>query len=579
MASPAPPSLLVLLARQSKTALVSLVVGSFAVNLLTLVSPIYMLQVYDRVLPSRSMATLGLLTVMMIGLFMVMALVEHARGRIMHRLALQVSISLSRDIFDAVFRRNLRRAQGGAAARAFQDVDALRQFLSGPGIPAFVDLPWAPLFIAAAYLIAPAIGHITLAAVIVLLLVTLWSELATRRAVGEATNAAGAATSFAEGALLNASTIAALGMLDPLRERWKTSADAALAFQMQAADRSMSLSSLTRFIRITVQSLVLGVGAWLAIDQQITPGEMIAGSIILGRGLAPVEHVVGAWRGYLAARNASRRIGELLGHFPAPAMPAVALPPPEGNLAVERLVAGAPDGTATILKGISLRVPAGQTVAIIGPSGAGKSTLARCLVGAWPAVQGTVRLDGAALSEWPADVLGRNLGYLSQEIELFEGTVAENIARFGALDSEKVVAAAQLAGVHDLVLRLPDGYDTAIGAAGRILSGGQRQRVALARALYGDPRLVVLDEPNANLDSDGEAALAAALRLLRQRGTTVIVISHRVALVGQASRTLVMREGAIELDGPTAEIVAKLRNDGGAAGATPRVASGAAGPA
>jgi PrtD family type I secretion system ABC transporter len=548
-----------LVIRHAPSASVAILLSSFFVNLLTLVSPLYMLQVYDRVLPSRSEETLLLLTILICGLLAVMTMLDRARSRILNRIALRVTVDMSVKAFDAAFRRNLRRPTGGVAARLSADVDMVRQFLSGPGVPAFIDLPWAPLFIVAAYLMAPLIGHLTLGAAVILLVLTALSEIASRKPTQAGAMHGVKASSFAETSLSNAQTISAMGMLPAVRERWYKAFEDALAFQMQAADRAATLSSMSRYVRITVQSVVLGAGAWLAIEQIITPGAMIAGSIILGRGLAPIEQVVGAWRGFAGARAAYGRIQGLIEEYPPPKSGGVTLPAPLGALALEGVVIAAPDSGQPIIKGISLTIPAGQTVGIVGPSGAGKSTLARALVGATIADRGTVRVDGASMRDWPSEILGKHVGYLPQEVELFDGTVAENIARFGTLDSEKIVRAAKMAAVHDLILQLPQGYETPIGAAGRVLSGGQRQRIALARALYDDPVLLVLDEPNANLDTDGEAALVQALRQLRLRRATVVLISHRVSLIGLMERIVVMRDGVVETHGPSEEIIAKLQ--------------------
>lgn len=562
-----------LVIRHAPGASAAVLLASFFVNLLTLVSPLYMLQVYDRVLPSRSEETLLLLTILVCALLAVMTMLDRARGRILNRIALRVTTEMSSKAFDAGFRRNLRRPVGGAASRVSSDVDMVRQFLSGPGVPAFIDLPWAPLFIVAAYLMAPLIGHLTLGAAVILLILTALSEMAARKPTQAGNLHSVKAASFAETSLSNAQTISAMGMLPAIRARWAKSFEDALAFQMQAADRAATLSSISRYVRITVQSAVLGAGAYLAIEQIITPGAMIAGSIILGRGLAPIEQVVGAWRGFAGARSAYARTLTLIQEFPPPKQDGVSLPPPTGAVTLESLVIAAPDSGQAIVKGISLSIPAGQTVGIVGPSGAGKSTLARAIVGATAADRGNVRIDGAAMKDWPSEVLGKHIGYLPQEVELFDGSVAENIARFGELDSDKIVRAAKLAGVHDLILQLPQGYETSIGAAGRVLSGGQRQRIALARALYDDPVLLVLDEPNANLDTDGEAALVQALRQLRLRRATVVLISHRVSLIGLMERIVVMREGAVEAQGPAEEIIAKLQGKG----AQPVAARAAAG--
>lgn len=559
MKAPGNFALVWLVARHAPTATAAVVFASLFVNILTLVSPMYMLQVYDRVLPSRSEGTLLMLTIAVCGLLGIMSLLDRARSRILNAIALRVTVDLSRKGFDAAFRRNLRKATNNASARLSGDVEQVRQFLAGPGVPAFIDLPWSPVFVFAAYLMAPLIGHLTLGACVILLILTALSELASRKPSQAGSQFGAKAANFAETSLSNAQTISAMGMLPAIRARWWDAFETALAYQMQAAGRAATLSALSRYIRITVQSLVLGAGAYLAIEQQITPGAMIAGSIILGRGLAPIEQVVGAWRGFAMARGAYGRVAALIAENPPPKTDGVALPAPTGAVSLNGVMAAAPDDGRIIVKIGDFAIPAGVSVGVVGPSGAGKSTLARLLVGAVPADRGVVRFDGAAMADWPSEVLGARIGYLPQEVELFDGTVAENIARFGDLDSEKIVKAAQLAGVHDLILKLPHGYETLIGNAGRALSGGQRQRIALARALYDDPVLIVLDEPNANLDTDGENALIQALRQLRRRKASIVLISHRVSMVALMEQVIVMRGGSIEAQGPAEEIIAKLQ--------------------
>ncbi|MCF4164734.1 type I secretion system permease/ATPase [Zavarzinia compransoris] len=562
MANARPMSLPGLLLRHAGPATLAIVLASFFANLLVLASPLFMLQVYDRVLLSRSVETLILLTVAVTLLFIMMSLLERGRADLLNRIAAKVTLELADKAFDATFRNQLRQPQAAAWSRANADVDVIRQFLTGPGIPAFVDLPWAPLFIIAAYLISPLIGHMTLAAAIILFGLTLASELAARRPTRAGAARAAKAAGFAETSLESAQTIRAMGMMPGIRDRWSETQRAGLAFQMQAAHRSSALATVSRFIRIAVQSFVLAAGAWLAIKQEITPGMIVAGSIILGRGLGPIEQVVGAWRGFAAARGALERIDRLTRDNPEPLSRHVALPAPAGAVAVEQVVVVPPGSETPILKGISFAVPAGRSVGIVGASGAGKSTLAKVLVGAVVPARGTVRIDGAAMADWPAETLGPHVGYLPQEIDLLDGTVAENIARFGPIDSEKVVAAAQAAGVHDLILRLPHGYETMIGAAGRALSGGQRQRIGLARALYGEPVLLVLDEPNANLDAEGETALQQAIAAAAQRGATIFMISHRVALIAPLDMVMVVGDGTVQAFGPSAEVIARLQGGG-----------------
>jgi PrtD family type I secretion system ABC transporter len=382
--------------------------------------------------------------------------------------------------------------------------------------------------------------------------------VATQKPLAEANKYANEATNFAHNNLANAEVVEALGMLPALRDRWKKKHVQHLVLQAVASDRAGLISSVTKFIRITSQSLILGLGAWLAIRNQLSPGGMIVGSILMGRALAPIDQLIANWKGFVQARLAYERLGQLLAAFPA-RPPRMSLPAPKGEVVVEGVVLTPPGGTVPVLRGVSFAIPAGSIVGVIGPSGSGKSSLARALVGVWTPQVGKVRLDGADVSSWDKAELGPYLGYLPQDIELFDGTIAENIARFGAIEAPLVVAAAQAAGVHEMILRFPQGYDTPIGPGGAVLSGGQRQRVALARALYGDVRLIVLDEPNSNLDDVGEAALVQALLRLKAQGKTVVVITHRTSVLAAVDRLLVMRDGTVQAYGPRDEVLAALQ--------------------
>lgn len=532
-------------------------VFSFFINLLYLVPSLYMLQVYDRVLASRSSTTLLMLTLIMVGLYILMAFVEYIRSRLLVRVGTALDVKLSNRVFSAAFQRNLVKV-GGNPGQALGDLTNVRQFLTGNGLFAFFDAPWAPIFLAVTFVLHPLLGLFSLIGAIILFSLAYVTEIATRKPLSEANSAAMAAGNCANSNLRNAEVIQAMGMLPNIRDRWAKFQGDMLSRQCEASDRAGTISAATKFCRMTLQSGILGLGALLALDDTITPGTMIAASILMGRALAPVELAIGTWKQLISTRASYQRLEELLATFPE-RLPGMSLPKPQGAISVENLMAGAPGGGPPILKGVNLAIDIGEVVGVIGPSASGKTTLARLLMGIWPALAGKVRLDGMDVYLWDKVELGPWIGYLPQDVELFDGTIAENIARFGEIDSEQVIAAAQKAGVHEMILRLPKGYDTSIGEAGGYLSGGQRQRVALARALYGDPSLVVLDEPNSNLDDVGEAALVRAVLDLKQRGKTVILITHRTNVLAVVDKLLLMRDGTPQLFGPRDEVLRSLQ--------------------
>lgn len=529
---------------------------SFFINALMLVPAIYMLQVYDRVLVSRNETTLYMLTLIVIGFYVVMGGLEWLRSRLMVQAGLRLDAELNDKVLSSAFRQNLRQS-GTSADQPLGDLATVRQFLTGNGLFAFFDAPWAPLFIGVIFLLHPLLGLVSAIGALVLLGLALLTEHRTQKPLAAANQAGIAANQFANNSFRNAEVIEAMGMFPSLRARWYGLHSKMLALQAVASERAGSISAVTRFARISLQSLILGFGALLVIDGQITPGAMIAASILMGRALAPVEQAIGAWKQFVSARSAHSRLKTLLADHHS-REPRMSLPPPRGEYRIENVYAAAPGGSVPILRGVSLAIPQGTVVGVIGPSGSGKSTLARLLVGVWGAATGKVRLDGADVYDWDKAELGPSLGYLPQDVELFDGTVAENIARFGELDSEAIVQAAALAGVHDMILHLPAGYDTPIGNAGCALSGGQRQRIALARALYGNPSVVVLDEPNSNLDDVGEAALVTALAQLKADGRTVVLITHRTSVLSVIDRLLVLRDGQVHAWGPPAEVLAAL---------------------
>lgn len=526
-------------------------VGLFSaiINLLYLAPSIYMLQIYDRVLASRSEVTLLMLSLIVLALYVLMGFLEFIRSQVLVRLGNRLDQNLAQRVFTAAFERNLRNRKGGSAGATMSDLTSVRQFVTGNGTFAFFDAPWAPIYIAVVWFFHPMLGVLALAGVVLLTILAFINERITHAPLDEANQVAQMGTAFATSSLRNAEVIEAMGMLPVLRQRWQVLQNKLLDRQSLASDKASVIAAITKSIRLTLQSAALGVGALLVIDNQLTPGMMIAGSILTGRALAPIDLLIGTWKPFVGARAAYGRLNQLLADFP-PRRDSMSLPKPKGVLLVENVVAAPPGAQVAVLKSVSLHANPGEILTIVGPSASGKSTLARLLVGVWPAAQGKVRLDGADIYAWNKDELGNSIGYLPQDVELFNGTIAENIARFGDLNSEAIIAAAQKAGMHDMILRFPKGYDTPIGDAGSALSGGQRQRIGLARALFGNPSLIVLDEPNANLDDVGEKALVSALLQAKADGATVILITHRTSVIGITDQLLVLKEGQVSLFGP-----------------------------
>lgn len=531
-------------------------VFSFFINGLMLVPALYMLQVYDRVLNSRNEMTLLMITLIMLGLYALLGALEWVRSQLLVRASVRLDERLNDRVFAATFDATLRGA-GGNPAQALSDVTNLRQFLTGNGLFAFFDAPWAPIYLIVITILHPWLGLFSLLGGLLLIALAWLTERATQKPLAEANTVGIQATNFAGNNLKNAEVIEAMGMLPAIRARWNVKHRRGLALQQLASDRAGAIGATTRFARLVQQSLILGLGALLVIKGELSPGGMIAASILMGRLLAPVEQAIGTWKNLVSARSAYGRLRNLLAAVPAREA-GMSLPRPTGTLALESVVATAPGSPTVILRGINAQIAAGQIVGVIGPSASGKSSLARVMVGIWPAASGKVRLDGADVYSWNKAELGPHIGYLPQDVELFEGTVAENIARFADVDPEKVVRAAQRAGVHEMVLRFPKGYDSPIGPGGAFLSGGQRQRIALARALYGDPVLVVLDEPNSNLDDIGEQALVRAVLDLKAQGSTVVLITHRTNIVGVVDQLMVLRDGSLQLFGPRNDVLAAL---------------------
>ncbi|WP_110690954.1 type I secretion system permease/ATPase [Salinicola endophyticus] len=533
---------------------------SLFINLLMLVPSIYMLQVYDRVITTRSPETLTMLTLVVLYLFAIMGGLEVVRSRILVRVGNRFDRALSEPLYQASFQRALATA-GKPSAQAFSDLATLRQFIAGHALFAFFDAPWIPLYIGLLTLFHPWFGAFATAAGIILMGLAWINEKSTQGLLGEANRAHAQAQEMAASNLRNAEVIQAMGMLPNLHQRWQQCQQAYLLHQSRASDRAGVLSNLSKTLRVTFQSLVLGLGALLVIEGSLTGGMMIAGSILMGRALAPIDQMIGGWKGFIQARAAHARLDALLAKLPAERerMP---LPAPTGDVALSAVSAAPPGAQAATLHEIAFHCVPGEHIAIVGPSAAGKSTLARVLLGVWPVQHGEVRLGGSDIAQWPRERLGPHLGYLPQDVELFDGSIGDNIARFGQLDPAEVLKAAHKAGVHDMILHQAQGYDTLIQGSGGVLSGGQRQRLGLARALYGSPCLVVLDEPDAHLDTLGERALIACLAQLKREGTTLFVVTHTPAILDHVDRVIQLEAGRI------VRIDARTRSD------TPTASSG-----
>jgi ATP-binding cassette, subfamily C, bacterial exporter for protease/lipase len=534
-------------------------VGAFSaiINLLMLVPSLYMLQVYDRVLQSRNDITLLMLTLIMLGAYGLMSLLELIRSFVLVRIGARFDMSLNKRVYTAAFEQNLKKA-GGNAGQSLQDLMNLRQFLTGNALFAFFDAPWFPVYLIVIFMFEPMLGLFALCGTAVLVALAYLNERVTHQPLSEANTTAIMSSAMASNNLRNAEVIESMGMLPNLMGRWFKMHSKFLKLQADASEIAGKINATTKFVQVSLQSLVLGFGALLVLENKITAGMMIAASILVGRALAPVQQLIAVWKSWASTRSAYERLTKLLEANPArdAGMP---LPPPTGALSVEAVTAAPPGVTTAVVRGLSFAIQPGDALGIIGPSGSGKSTLARLLVGVWPAAVGKVRLDGADIYAWNKGELGPHIGYLPQDIELFAGTVSENIARFGDIDPEKVVLAAQRAGVHDMILHMPDGYDTKLGDGGAGLSGGQKQRLGLARAMYGDPALLVLDEPNSNLDEVGEQCLVQAVLDLRRRGKTIVLITHRTSAISATNKLLMIRDGMGQMFGPTDQVLAALQ--------------------
>ncbi|MCB2426957.1 type I secretion system permease/ATPase [Methylophaga pinxianii] len=534
---------------------VFITVGLFSaiLNLLMLVPSLYMLQVYDRVLSSRNEATLLMLTLIVVGAYLILGGLEYVRSFVLIRVSSKLDTVLNKRVYTAAFEQSLK-SKGTNAGQSLQDLTTIRQFVGGNGLFAFFDAPWFPIYILIIFLFDTSLGLFALAGSIVLILLAVISEVISRKPLSEANTIAVKANNLATNNLRNAEAIEAMGMLDNLMGRWYRLQQQYLALQSEASDKAASIGAMSRFIRISLQSLVLGLGALLVLENKITPGMMIVASILMGRVLSPVEQLISVGKTWNATKSAYSRLKELLVANPAREA-GMELPEPIGLVSVEGITALPPGAQTAALKNVSFALEPGDILGVIGPSGAGKSTLARILVGVWPTRAGQVRLDAVDIFQWNKQELGPHIGYLPQTIELFAGTVSENIARFGEVDANKVISAAKQAGVHEMILRLPDGYDTLLGDDGAGLSGGQKQRLGLARAIYNEPALIVLDEPNSNLDEIGEKALAETIKQLQKQRKTIVMITHRSSALAVSNKLLLLVDGTVQLFGPTTNVM------------------------
>jgi PrtD family type I secretion system ABC transporter len=544
--------------RACRNAFIGVGVMSCMINLLYLTGSIFMLEIYDRVLPSRSVPTLVGLVFLAGGLYIAQGILDLIRGRILARIGTSLDEALSGRVFETVVRLPLIAGGRNEGLQPLRDLDNIRSFLSSMGPGAFFDLPWLPFYLAICFAFHVLIGLTALGGAIILVTLTILTEFMTRRPAREAMSLAARRNDLAAASRRNAEVLVAMGMSGRLTKRWGVANEKYLAGNQRTSDVAGGLGATAKVMRMTLQSAVLAVGAYLVIHQEATAGVIIAGSILSARALAPVDLAIAHWKGFVAARQSWHRLNRLLGSLPAQGAP-TRLQAPSRRLSVETVSIVPPGDQKIIVHDVSFALEAGNGLGIIGPSGSGKSSLVRALVGVWQPVRGKVRLDAAALDQWSSDVLGRHVGYLPQDVELFGGTVAQNICRFDAdAISENIIAAAKEAGVHEMIVKMSDGYDTQVGEQGVSLSAGQAQRVALARALYGEPFLIVLDEPNSNLDTEGDEALTRAVRAARERGAIVVVVAHRPIGIEAVDMLLVLKDGRMQAFGPKEQVLGQV---------------------
>jgi PrtD family type I secretion system ABC transporter len=544
--------------RACRSAFIGVGVMSCMINLLYLTGSIFMLEIYDRVLPSRSVPTLVGLVILAGGLYIAQGILDLIRGRILARIGTSLDEALSGRVFETVVRLPLIAGGRNEGLQPLRDLDNIRSFLSSMGPGAFFDLPWLPFYLAICFAFHVLIGLTALAGAIILVTLTIVTEFMTRRPAREAMTLAARRNDLATASRRNAEVLVAMGMSGRLTRRWGVANEKYLAGNQRTSDVAGGLGATAKVMRMTLQSAVLAVGAYLVIHQEATAGVIIAGSILSARALAPVDLAIAHWKGFVAARQSWHRLNGLLGSLPAQDAP-TRLQAPSKRLSVESVSIVAPGSQRVIVQDVTFVLEAGNGLGVIGPSGSGKSSLVRALVGVWQPVRGKVRLDAAALDQWSSDVLGRHVGYLPQDVELFAGSVAQNICRFDPdAISENIIAAAKEAGVHEMIVKMTEGYDTQVGEQGVSLSAGQAQRVALARALYGEPFLIVLDEPNSNLDTEGDEALTRAVRAARERGAIVVVVAHRPIGIEAVDMLLVLKDGRMQAFGPKDQVLGQV---------------------
>ncbi|WP_295521802.1 type I secretion system permease/ATPase [Limnohabitans sp. Rim8] len=536
-----------------------LVVGVFSlvVNLLMLTPTIYMLQVFDRVMMSQSYMTLVVVSLLALFLFGAMAFAEWARSILLVRTGVKLDQALSQRVFKASFLSYLNPAET-APSKAFGDLTVLRQFMTGNGVFAFFDVPWIPIYLAVLFMLHPWLGAVASLFAVVQALIAWQGHAATQKAQLVTALAQADAQNFLQSKLRNVEVLSAMGMQGSLYQRWKAKQHKALVMSGTSQNKTGSVTAVSKFVRYAQQSMSLAVGAWLVTRGEISPGAMIAGNVLMTRALAPIDLLVGTWPQFLTSKDAYGRLQKLLG-FQHAGREKTMIQAPLGNLKIEQLVVKVVGRDKPVLDGVSFMALPGTVTVVLGPSGCGKSTLARSMLGIWPGHEGRILLDEQPIGQWTRESLGQHVGYLPQDIELFDGTIAENIARIGEVDSDQVIEAAEAAGLHQMILRFPQGYDSRVGQGGSFLSGGQRQRIGLARALYGKPMLVVLDEPNANLDDEGEAALMKAVQLIKAQGKTVVLISHRPGVIQVADRLVILQDGKLVASGPRDGVLEALK--------------------